>query len=1551
MRFGMALWAVFFWVIGLFLGQEAKGQCTPVTAGTYLIGQPQGQFTSLEQALEALRCGGSTGAVTLQLLPGTYAGHYVLDSLPGSTQHLLTLRGGAAVNLVRPAEALVAGSISVRGGRWRLEALNLLRNTVSRTAAPLITISGGMVHSLVNNRFVATVNDQRPLALAIQATGIDSLRIDSNIFVGWHRGLRTSSGNGLRFAGNTVSDYTGTFFEAEQWQGIHIHANNFSDARQLMPLLQAFYLTEVSGLQFWANTFVGTLPQHVLRLERPLQGSASENRVFNNEINGHWQAESTGNAALFWFDARQRTQNLEVLAIHNSIRLQGNRAGSESAALRLTGWRLASDSLLFANNLLAVEAVPGTNVPLPFLVHADTLRLAGVGLFNNAYARPDSNQAFWLAASSTALSFAQWRNQLGYDGGSVWGNPLWRQPDSNLIPSQSTFNGAAFALPWPLIDITGFGRSSPPDPGAREFEVLQRELRLGELHLTATSCGPPARQRAGFTVHNVGTEVYQQLPVRLLRNGQSVSFMRLAQLPAATSITAFFPDSVLVGGNAAVLLEARIDTIADNFSINDTMRLLVPATQPAFPAVYAFDNIAPGSLTPGLPWTQRQGVNSFWQVNVGANVPHIVADANGNAAGRYLLLTDKTTQTLGQPDSVELEWDCLSLQGLGIPELSFQYHRASSGAVLRVMVKQSGQWQLLQQIAPGTTALSTHEWWHRRILLPAAAEGVRLSLFVPAGSRPYWAIDQLQLGESVIEDLQLDSVLVQFPACQNSGELLLTGFVRNSSLGVVNILRLGGRLGNQPAVFATANRILLPLSADTIQLRIPYNQAGNQPLQLFSANHMDVFFVNDTLQFPITIRGTITQYPYTDDFESPSAWSTGGNRSSWQRAIPEANRLNQAGSGQRAWVTAPLGQPNVAERSWLQSPCLNLSGLLRPRLEFLLWYDLGPEGRAWVEYEAAPGIWSTLGAAYSGTQWYNAPGMQPAWRGSSGGWIAVSHDLDVMQGLTSASLRIVYQAPGDSLLQVQPIEGIAIDRMRIFESPGSFVATWQAAAENCTPISRQVTATVARASQLQQIDLRYRVNGGTEQVVPMTTSGGNYVASIPAQAAGAWVSYRIQTQSDTLLSTPVRWYTDAYFGQQLADVSGPSRLPVTLDAGVSAGGDLPLATGANDTAAGAWVEIEALRYAEIEGVWVQPTAFTTVRVFGQVAAASGDSLRLNQLAPLGSIEGIGPGGSFYILFTNRPAMRPGQKLILYVESAIPGSLRVSKSGLPALSQDASIAVRPGRWYAQGRGVSAGVGMPVMRVVSRNPAFNVRWSNMQGTQLSSQPVFTQPIGLTTQMLQLRLDRPNCVYLDTVALIPTGQFDLAVTQILEPQLPQVQQGVFYPVKVVLTNRGNLTVNEAQLAYRVNGAELAVSSLNRSLAPNDTMHFTFPQLWTWVEGNSIVMCAYPRSFNLDVLRNNDTSCVVRFPTSVEEKGDLGLKIYPQPAQGEVVVEFTSTLPASSRWQLFDALGREVRSEIFEAAEQRFSVTLHDLPNGLYYYHLQSDKALYSGKLLIGR
>lgn len=1535
----------------VFAVLRAQTPCSTLVAGTYTVGMPQGQFSTLEQALEALRCGGSSGVVVLQLLPGVYSGHYRLDSLPGAQQHLLVLRGGVGVRLERSANGFSGSSLHLVGGRWRLEQLHLVRAAWARQPEALLLITGGRAPAIVNNTFSSETYDSRPQALALRSEAVDSVRIDSNRFTAWSQGIRLAGGNALRFTNNRIEQYSGSFLRAWQLVSPVFSHNHFADARWLDQTVMGIALEEVVDLRFFSNRFSGVLPAPALQLQRPLLGNNLENRIFNNEFNGHWPHALPDSVALFRLDARAATAPLSVFVVHNSFRLSAAATSNGRVLLQLVGWRNASDSLMLANNVLVVERLPGLNLPTVGLVHADTLRLPGTGLFSNGYFSPDSLQAFAVGSLPSSTSFGNWQNTQGYDAGSRFAAPLWQVPQLRLQPAQPLFNNMSANLGWPLFDLPGILRSSPADAGAYEFEPIQREVRLGDLVLGSASCGAATLQNVQFTAFNLGADALPSLPVRLLRNGVPVSFIRLGALAAGESVQAVFPQLQLQGGTQAAHFTAFIDTLADLQPTNDTVRATAPATESVVPVSHGFQNQVVGSVSPGNFWQQQSGQAWQWQVQQGEAPQAPSTDASGDVNGRYLWLNRKPTGQQLLADTVLLQWECFSLAGLGIPEFNYHYFHPQGAGRLELAARIGTQWVVIDSVQTAWQATYTRPWQHRRALIPSNAGALRLRLLLPAGSAGVWGLDNLSLADAVITDLQLDSISVQIPSCTDTGELVLHMHVRNSALGIVQPIRVGGRLQGGTVVYATANRHLLPGARDTVQLRLPFTQAGPWRVEAFAAHISDTWVENDTIGVRLTIPGRIAQLNYEDDFESESGWFAGGQASSWQRAQPAGTRLQSAGSGQFAWITAPGGLPNAQENSWVQSPCFNLTGSTRPRVEFMLWYDLSPGSRVWLEYLIAPGaFWMPLGGAFSGTNWYNGGGTITGWQGQSGGWVQVSHPLDFLSASPQISFRLRYAGASDSSLQAQPVEGVAFDRFRIVGSNTGHVLAIQGVNDACLPVSKTAVVTVVNPNAVQQADLLYRVNGATEQVLPMIASGSaSYFATIPAQAAGDRVSYRVKLNNNNANVTEPFWYVDGFFGQRIADVSGPSRQNVTLDAQLTSAGDLQVGGGATDSAYAAWFELEALRYTEIEGFWLQPTAFTSFNVFAQVVNPQGDSLQLDKIKLIQQQLGVGPGGSSYLLFSQGIALRPGEKLIFYIQAADASHLRVLKGNNPASYQDAHVRVRLGRWIAQPGGQEVGAGIPAMRIITRNPASIVRWTNTRGTVLGNQTTFQTQMGLQTDTVILRLERFPCLYLDTILLLPTGQFDLAVTELLEPSLPAVQQGVFYPVKIVIANRGNLAVSDVQLAYRVNGAELAVTQLNRTLAPNDTMHFTFPQLWTWVEGNSLAFCAYPRAFNLDVQRSNDTVCVFRFPTSVAEEALDGLRIYPQPARGEVMLAFEQLLPAAAEWQLFDALGRKVQGLFLEAGQNNYALPLEGIPAGMYYYRLLSNGRYQSGKLLV--
>ena len=91
---------------------------------------------------------------------------------------------------------------------------------------------------------------------------------------------------------------------------------------------------------------------------------------------------------------------------------------------------------------------------------------------------------------------------------------------------------------------------------------------------------------------------------------------------------------------------------------------------------------------------------------------------------------------------------------------------------------------------------------------------------------------------------------------------------------------------------------------------------------------------------PIAVTGAA---PYIQDFESNNGgWTTGGTLSDWTWGAPTKTTISGAGSGSKCWITGGLSAAstyNLNERSWVQSPCLNLSAIAHPYIKFLAFWE------------------------------------------------------------------------------------------------------------------------------------------------------------------------------------------------------------------------------------------------------------------------------------------------------------------------------------------------------------------------------------------------------------------------------------------------------------------------------------------------------------------------------------------------------------------------------------------------------------------------------------
>ena len=81
-----------------------------------------------------------------------------------------------------------------------------------------------------------------------------------------------------------------------------------------------------------------------------------------------------------------------------------------------------------------------------------------------------------------------------------------------------------------------------------------------------------------------------------------------------------------------------------------------------------------------------------------------------------------------------------------------------------------------------------------------------------------------------------------------------------------------------------------------------------------------------------------------------------------------------------------------------------------------------------------------------------------------------------------------------------------------------------------------------------------------------------------------------------------------------------------------------------------------------------------------------------------------------------------------------------------------------------------------------------------------------------------------------------------------------------------------------------------------------------------------------------------------------NVEIKVYPNPFNAEATIEIQGFDPLSktSNFQLFDALGRQIRSEKFEG--NQFLFERQELPTGIYFFKIENGGRLVgTGKFLV--
>lgn len=241
-----------------------------------------------------------------------------------------------------------------------------------------------------------------------------------------------------------------------------------------------------------------------------------------------------------------------------------------------------------------------------------------------------------------------------------------------------------------------------------------------------------------------------------------------------------------------------------------------------------------------------------------------------------------------------------------------------------------------------------------------------------------YSFDDIRFYE-VFNDLQMLSIDAPGKSsCGLTNNTTVQVTVRNSANYTINNIPVKYRVNNGAWVSET-----IPSIAANASLQ--YNFATGADLSALNTYTIqavvdlnnDSFHENDTTTTTVVNSPIITSFPYLQNFEASSGyWYADGKNSSWEYGTPTSTKINRAASGAKAWKTRLQGNYNDLERSYLYSPCFDVTGMTNPTLSFSLALDVEDCGTqlcdaAWVEYSTDGITWTKLGANGQGTNWYN----------------------------------------------------------------------------------------------------------------------------------------------------------------------------------------------------------------------------------------------------------------------------------------------------------------------------------------------------------------------------------------------------------------------------------------------------------------------------------------------------------------------------------------------------------------------------------------------------
>ena len=211
-------------------------------------------------------------------------------------------------------------------------------------------------------------------------------------------------------------------------------------------------------------------------------------------------------------------------------------------------------------------------------------------------------------------------------------------------------------------------------------------------------------------------------------------------------------------------------------------------------------------------------------------------------------------------------------------------------------------------------------------------------------------------------------------------------------------------------------------------------------------------------------------------------------------------------------------------------------------------------------------------------------------------------------------------------------------------------------------------------------------------------------------------------------------------------------------------------------------------------------------------------------------------------------------------------------------------------------------------------------------------------------------------DTVSItvISKDTSDIGVSNFLSPLNGLTVKNIT-PVRVTVTNYGNLTASSFKIYLKVNNKIKEVKNVSVPLIGKQTVEYQFNYQINPDSAVIFDICATTTLFD-DVIESNDSNCIVTLTLGglATNNGNELFSVHPNPTTSKLNFGVDLLSDQEIDIKVFDVSGRLMKQDnigLVQSGKQTIEVDYMELAEGTYFFVLQAGDKRFNGRFVIIR